>query len=57
MAVIPYFKDTVRRISELEQKGIHYLGAGVSGERKDPWKVPVLCRAEAERPGKALRRY
>lgn len=37
-----YFKDTVRRISELEQKGIHYLGAGVSGGEEGALEGPSI---------------
>ena len=37
-----YFKDTVRRISELEQKGIHYLGVGVSGGEEGALEGPSI---------------
>ncbi|NLU10383.1 MAG: NADP-dependent phosphogluconate dehydrogenase [Tepidanaerobacter acetatoxydans] len=37
-----YFKDTVRRAKELEQKGIHYMGVGVSGGEEGALKGPSI---------------
>jgi 6-phosphogluconate dehydrogenase len=37
-----FFKDTVRRAAELEQKGILYLGAGVSGGEEGALKGPSI---------------
>ena len=37
-----YFKDTERREQELEQKGIHFLGLGVSGGRKGALEGPGM---------------
>ncbi|MBO8126542.1 MAG: decarboxylating NADP(+)-dependent phosphogluconate dehydrogenase [Firmicutes bacterium] len=37
-----YFKDTVRRAKELEEKGIFYLGTGVSGGEEGALKGPSI---------------
>lgn len=37
-----YFKDTVRRTKELEEKGLFYLGVGVSGGEEGALKGPSI---------------
>jgi len=37
-----FFKDTIRRAKELEQKGILYMGAGVSGGEEGALKGPSI---------------
>ncbi len=37
-----YFKDTMRRAKELEQKGIHFMGVGVSGGEEGALKGPSI---------------
>jgi len=37
-----YFKDTMRRAKELEQKGIHFMGVGVSGGEEGALKGPTI---------------
>ena len=37
-----YFKDTVRRARELENKGIHFMGVGVSGGEEGALKGPSI---------------
>jgi hypothetical protein len=40
MAAIPFFKDTVRRTTELEGEGIHlFRSRGFRGRRRALWKV------------------
>ena len=37
-----FFKDTMRRAKELEQKGIYYLGVGISGGEEGALKGPSI---------------
>ena len=37
-----FFKDTIRRAKELEQKGIFYLGVGISGGEEGALKGPSI---------------
>lgn len=37
-----FFEDTVRRISNLKQHGIHYLGAGISGGEEGALEGPSI---------------
>lgn len=37
-----YFKDTIRRSGDLAEKGIHYIGTGVSGGEEGALKGPCL---------------
>ncbi len=37
-----YYKDTVRRSRELEEKGINYLGTGISGGEEGARKGPAI---------------
>jgi len=37
-----FFKDTIRRAKELEQKGIFYLGVGISGGEEGAFKGPSI---------------
>ncbi|NMA96277.1 MAG: NADP-dependent phosphogluconate dehydrogenase [Clostridiales bacterium] len=37
-----YFEDTVRRAKELEEKGIYFIGAGVSGGEEGALKGPSI---------------
>ena len=37
-----HFKDTIRRVKELEQKGIHFMGVGVSGGEEGALKGPSI---------------
>src|SRR5690606_35713894 len=37
-----FFKDTIRRARELEQKGILYLGVGISGGEEGALKGPSI---------------
>ena len=37
-----YFKDTIRRARELCQKGIHFMGVGVSGGEEGALKGPSI---------------
>lgn len=37
-----YFKDTIRRAAELEEKGLHYLGVGISGGEEGALKGPSI---------------
>jgi len=37
-----YFKDTVRRAKELNKKGIHFMGVGVSGGEEGALKGPSI---------------
>lgn len=43
-----YFKDTERRVKELEAKGIHFLGVGVSGGAKGARFGPSIMPGGAE---------
>ena len=46
------FTDTQRRTAQLKEHGIHFVGAGVSGERKAPCTAPALCQGCPRRPGR-----
>ncbi|UCG04642.1 MAG: NADP-dependent phosphogluconate dehydrogenase [Candidatus Heimdallarchaeota archaeon] len=37
-----FFSDTIRRLKKLENKGIHYLGAGISGGEEGALKGPSI---------------
>jgi 6-phosphogluconate dehydrogenase len=37
-----YYKDTIRRSTELEKLGIHYLGTGISGGEEGARKGPAI---------------
>lgn len=40
-----YYQDTIRRMRALEAAGIHFIGTGVSGEKRGPpWTVPHAWR-------------
>ena len=43
-----YFKDTRRRAAELEAKGIHYLGTGISGGEEGALKGPSIMPGGSE---------
>ena len=51
MAEIPIFKDTIRRHAYLEEKGIHYIGTGVSGGEIGARRGPSIMPGGAEQPG------
>ncbi len=46
-----YFKDTIRRAETLEGRGLHYLGAGVSGGEEGALKGPSIM------PGGSLKAW
>ncbi len=67
------FTDTQRRVKELEPKGIHYMGSGVSGGEegarhgpsimpggsKEAWEIvkPIFTKISAQVEGEACCRY
>ena len=44
-----FFKDTTRREQELQHKGIHYLGLGVSGGRRGALEGPGMMAGGSEK--------
>ena len=51
------FTDTQRRGKELEGKGIHFVGMGVSGGEEGALKVLLSCREDRVSHGKLSRRF
>lgn len=44
-----FFKDTIRRVKELEQKGYLYIGTGVSGGEEGALKGPAIMPGGSEK--------
>ncbi len=49
-----YYPDTIRRSSELEAKGLHYIGAGISGGEEGARNGPAIMPGGDERAYKKI---
>lgn len=50
-----FFKDTIRREKELSEKGIHFVGSGVSGGEEGALKGPSIMPGGSDHAWKSLK--
>ena len=52
-----HYPDTARRCDELKEKGILFVGAGISGGEEGRSMVLQLCRVVIKEPGRSLNQF
>src|SRR5690625_7847455 len=52
-----YFKDTQKRVAKLKEKGIHFIGTGVSGGEEGALTGPSIMPGGAKGENKLVRPF